>query len=102
MHASRLVAFIDFPEEKALVVREPNVQDRRIYSLRLTDAGEERLRAIGEVARARNEAICFGLDPPEPTLLDCCGELQPATHSPGVSLRATRIWRSPEVNCINL
>jgi len=52
MHASKLVAVIDALEEKALAVREANAQDRRIYSLRLTDAGEEKLRAIGEVARA--------------------------------------------------
>jgi DNA-binding MarR family transcriptional regulator len=65
MHASRLVAVIDALEERALVIREANAQDRRIYSLRLTDAGEESLRGIGEVARAHNEAICFGLDPAE-------------------------------------
>ena len=65
MHASKLVAVIDALEESALAVREANPQDRRIYSLRLTDAGEEKLRAIGEAARAHNEAICFGLNPEE-------------------------------------
>ena len=86
MHASRLVAFIDFPEEKALVVREPNVQDRRIYSLRLTDAGEERLRAVGEVARAHNEAICFGLGPEERAALAGLLQRIAARHelTPGV------------------
>jgi DNA-binding MarR family transcriptional regulator len=69
MHASRLVAVIDTMEERALVVREANAQDRRIYSLRLTGPGEELLRAIGEVARAHNEAICFGLDPTERVVL---------------------------------
>lgn len=62
MHASRLVAVIDALEERGLVVREANSQDRRIYSLRLTSAGEEMLRAISEVARSHNEAICVGLD----------------------------------------
>jgi DNA-binding MarR family transcriptional regulator len=65
MHASRLVAVIDALEERSLVAREANAQDRRVYSLRLTVAGEEMLRAIGEVARAHNEAICFGLNPAE-------------------------------------
>jgi DNA-binding MarR family transcriptional regulator len=65
MHASRLVAVMDALEERGLVVREPNARDRRIYSLQLTDAGGEMLRAIGEAARAHNEAICFGLDTAE-------------------------------------
>jgi DNA-binding MarR family transcriptional regulator len=86
MHASSLVAVIDSLEERALVVRAPNVQDRRIYSLRLTDAGEERLRAIGEVARAHNEAICFGLDPAERAALAGLLQRSAARHelAPGV------------------
>ena len=65
MHASRLVAVIDALEERGLVVREANAQDRRIYSLRLTDAGGEMMRALGDVARAHNDAICSGLDTAE-------------------------------------
>jgi DNA-binding MarR family transcriptional regulator len=86
MHASRLVAMIDSLEERALVVREPNAQDRRIYSLRLTNAGEERLRAIGEVARDHNEAICFGLDPAERATLAGLLQRIAARHelTPGV------------------
>jgi len=87
MHASRLVAVIDALKERGLVIREPNAQDRRIYSLRLTDAGEQMLRAIGEVARAHNEAICFGLEPAERAelagLLQRIGaryELMPGVH----------------------
>src|SRR6266851_4038598 len=86
MHASKLVAVIDALEEKALAVREANAQDRRIYSLRLTDAGEEKLRAIGEVARAHNEAICFGLDPAERAALSRLLQRIAARHelTPGV------------------
>jgi DNA-binding MarR family transcriptional regulator len=86
MHASKLVAVIDALEEKALAVREANAQDRRIYSLRLTDAGEEKLRAIGEVARAHNEAICFGLDPAERAALSGLLQRIAARHelTPGV------------------
>jgi hypothetical protein len=64
----------------------------KVTSLRLTDAGEEVLRAIGDVARAHNEAICFGwilrsaLHP-----LDSCNELRPAANSRRASIRATRI-----------
>ena len=92
MHASRLVAVIDALEERALVVREANAQDRLIYSLQLTDAGEEMLRAIGEVARAHNEAIASGwILRSALHWLDCCNELRPATNSRRASIRATRI-----------
>lgn len=86
MHASKLVAVIDALEESALVVREVNAQDRRIYSLGLTDAGQEKLRAIGEVARAHNEAICFGLDPAERAALAGLLQRIAARHelTPGV------------------
>jgi hypothetical protein len=62
------------------------------------------LRAIDEVARAHNEAICFGLDPAEPLhWLDCCNELRPDTNSRRVFIRAYKDFaRSPEVSCINL
>ena len=62
MHASRLVAVIDELEKRGLVARETNPTDRRVYSLRLTPAGNEALAAIGVVARAHNEALCTGLD----------------------------------------
>ena len=65
MHASRLVAVIDALETRGLVVRESNINDRRIYSLRLTDAGGELLRQIGQLARSHNENICSGLDDTE-------------------------------------
>jgi hypothetical protein len=56
LHARRLVAVID-----ALLDR-------------LTSGDGEMLRAIGEVARAHNEAICFGLDTAESAQL--AGPLQ--------------------------
>jgi DNA-binding MarR family transcriptional regulator len=65
MHASRLVAVIDALERRGLVARETNAEDRRIYSLRLTEAGREALAAIGRVARAHEEAMCEGLSGPE-------------------------------------
>jgi len=65
MHASRLVAVIDALEERQLVARETNTQDRRIYSLRLTGAGHEILGAIARVARAHEDAMCAGLSDAE-------------------------------------
>jgi DNA-binding MarR family transcriptional regulator len=69
MHASRLVAVIDALEERGLVMRETNADDRRIYSLRLTTAGREVLAAIGRVARAHEAAMCDGLSEVERTQL---------------------------------
>jgi DNA-binding MarR family transcriptional regulator len=58
---SRLVAVIDELETRGLVLREANATDRRLYSLRLTDSGDEILRSIGQIARSHNELMCSGL-----------------------------------------
>jgi len=65
MHASRLVAVIDALEKRGLVTRAANPQDRRLYSLHLSQAGREILHEIGQVARAHDEAMCAGLDAAE-------------------------------------
>lgn len=65
MHASRLVAVIDVLEERGLVARAVNSEDRRIYSLHLTEGGKEALRAIARVARAHEDALCTGLSETE-------------------------------------
>jgi DNA-binding MarR family transcriptional regulator len=64
-HASRLVGMIDTLEKRGLVVREPNPEDRRLYSLRLTEAGEAMLGEIGKVAQAHNREVCAGLEEDE-------------------------------------
>lgn len=99
MHASRLVAVIDALEERGLVAREPNPEDRRVYRLRLTDAGNEALAAIGKVARAHNEWICEGFTSAEreqlAAMLEKLAErqgLQPGIH-PG--------YRNLRENCAN-
>lgn len=69
MHASRLVGVIDALEQRLLVVREPNPEDRRLYSLRLTEAGALTLREIGQAARAHNEAVTAPLTDEERTQL---------------------------------
>jgi DNA-binding MarR family transcriptional regulator len=61
MHASRLVAIIDALETRELLRRVTNPDDRRLYSLQLTDLGREALRAIGRVAREHDDAVCAGL-----------------------------------------
>ncbi len=69
MHASRLVAVIDALESRELVRRVGNPDDRRLYSLQLTDSGREALRAIGRVAREHDDAVCAGLSLAERTQL---------------------------------
>lgn len=61
MHASRLVAILDALESRKLIAREPNPEDRRLYSLNLTARGTEMLAEIGQIARTHNELMCSGL-----------------------------------------
>lgn len=60
---SRLVALVDGLDERGLVERRRNPDDRRLHALHLTAAGDALLARIGEVARAHDDAMCAGLDP---------------------------------------
>ncbi len=86
MHASRLVAVIDALEKAGLVVREPNENDRRLYSLRLTDPGNEMLRTLGQLARTHNEIMCAGLNEAERAQLMALLQRVAAQHDliPGI------------------
>jgi DNA-binding MarR family transcriptional regulator len=86
MHASRLVALIDRLEKRGLVVREANAEDRRVYSLRLTETGADMLRRIGLAARSHDEKISAGLDAEERALLNSLLRRIAAEHGlvPGV------------------
>ncbi|HZQ44435.1 MAG TPA: MarR family transcriptional regulator [Acidobacteriaceae bacterium] len=61
MHASRLVAIIDILESRKLLARTQNPEDRRLYSLHLTERGTETLAEIGNIARTHNDLMCSGL-----------------------------------------
>jgi len=65
MHPSRLVALIDALEERGLVVREAHATDRRLYSLRLTEKGQEVLQSMMDLAREHNKIMCAGLSAEE-------------------------------------
>jgi DNA-binding MarR family transcriptional regulator len=65
MHASRLVAMIDTLEERGLVARTANVNDRRVYSLQLTDAGRDAWAAIGRLSQVHEDVMCAGLSETE-------------------------------------
>src|ERR1700745_2621071 len=51
MHAPRLVALIDDLEDRGLVARERDPDDRRNYAISLTDEGRRALAELAGVAR---------------------------------------------------
>jgi DNA-binding MarR family transcriptional regulator len=59
---SRLVALVDGLDERGLLERRRNPDDRRLHALHLTDAGQAVLRRIAEVARAHDDDVCRALD----------------------------------------
>ena len=61
IHPSRLVALLDELERKGLVERKSNPDDRRQYSLHLTEKGTKTLEEIGHVAQQHQEALCAAL-----------------------------------------
>lgn len=70
MHASRLVSVVDELETLGLVVREANPEDRRIYSLQITDSGREKLAEIGKISAQHNTALCAALNAEESATLE--------------------------------
>jgi DNA-binding MarR family transcriptional regulator len=65
MHASRLVGVVDEMESLGLVVRQGNTEDRRTYSLQITDKGRETLQEVAKVSRQHNDALCAALNAEE-------------------------------------
>jgi len=61
IHPSRLVAIVDALEERRLVERQPNTDDRRQYALHLTQKGQGMLTEIGRVGREHLESLCAAL-----------------------------------------
>lgn len=62
---SRLVALVDELEERGLVERRDDPDDRRSHALHLSAAGKKALEAIAEVGKAHNEALCAALNAKE-------------------------------------
>jgi DNA-binding MarR family transcriptional regulator len=64
--ASRLVLLVDGLEERGLIERRRNRDDRRNYALHLTEAGAQFMRQeIAPVGAAHEDEICSGLEPDE-------------------------------------
>ena len=69
IHPSRLVAILDTLEKRELVERKLNPQDRRLYSLYLTEAGVLTLERIGQVAREHQDAFLSSVSGEERRIL---------------------------------
>ncbi len=82
MVPSRLVAVLDDLESRGLMERRDNPDDRRRYSLYLTDKGRSTLQAIGRIAREHQEALLAALSPDEQQLL--AGFLQRVADQQGL------------------
>lgn len=65
LHPSRMVALVDELEGKGLLERRANPDDRRVYALFLTPAGERALRDIARVNGEHLDALCAALDASE-------------------------------------
>lgn len=66
---SRLVALVDGLDERGLLERRRNPDDRRLHALHLTDAGRELLGRIGQVAREHDADVCAPLGADEREVL---------------------------------
>ena len=100
IHPSRLVALLDNLEKRGFVERRPNPEDRRLYSLHLTDGGAGALERIGKVAREHQDALLSALSAEERktlgTLLLRVAEQQgltPGVH-PGYQQMGTEVPRA--------
>ncbi|RDI50589.1 MarR family winged helix-turn-helix transcriptional regulator [Nocardia mexicana] len=86
MPPSRFVPFADELEERGLIERRRNPDDRRLHALHLTDAGRAKLGQLAGAARQNDDRLCRGLSSDERdqlfALLDRIAEEQGLT--PGV------------------
>ncbi|WP_225102800.1 MarR family winged helix-turn-helix transcriptional regulator [Streptomyces sp. CoH27] len=65
MPPSRFVPFADKLEERGLIERRRNTEDRRLYALHLTDQGRALLADLRQVARTHEQELCAPLSPEE-------------------------------------
>lgn len=94
MPPSRFVPFADKLEERGLIERRKNPDDRRVYAVHLTDAGTKLLAELREVGAAHEQSVCECLSPDEHrqlvTLLRRIADhqgIKPGTHPGYRSLR---------------
>jgi len=84
MVPSRLVDFVDEMEERGLVERREDANDRRRYALHLTEKGRSTLEVIGHIAREHSQALLAALSAEErlqlANLLQRIADQQGLTH----------------------
>ena len=66
---SRVVAFVDDLEQRGYVERRRNAQDRRLYALHLTKAGQQLFGELGKIGKAHEDEIVEGLTASQRTSL---------------------------------
>jgi DNA-binding MarR family transcriptional regulator len=62
---SRLVLMVDALEQRGLIERRRNPDDRRHHALHLTDDGNRFMGQLAKVGAAHEDAICAALNPAE-------------------------------------
>jgi len=65
MVASRLVVLVDEMEERGLIERQENPQDRRRYALHVTQKGRSALEAIRRISREHSQALLAAISEDE-------------------------------------
>ena len=78
--ASRLVALVDDLEDRSLVERRRNADDRRNYELHLTAVGEKALRRLSETATEHEAAVTAALTASERSTLNALLEKLADAH----------------------
>jgi DNA-binding MarR family transcriptional regulator len=98
MHPPRLVALIDELEERGLVARERDPEDRRNYAISLTEQGRGKLAELARVAREHELAITAALEPDERARLAATLRLlaEEQNLAPGVHPGFRRLGRRGE------
>jgi DNA-binding MarR family transcriptional regulator len=61
MFPSRFVALLDELQDRGLVERRENANDRRTYILQVTQRGKQVLQSVGKLARDHQEALLAAL-----------------------------------------
>jgi DNA-binding MarR family transcriptional regulator len=101
MFPSRMVLVLDEMGRLGLVERRPSAKDRRTYALHLTAGGQDKLEAIGRIAREHQEALCAALNPGErETLASLLSRIAEQQHlTAGVHPGYRKLGRGNEGSC---
>lgn len=91
--ATRLVALVDGLEQRGVIERRRNPDDRRLHAIYLTEAGGRLMGEIGQVAVAHGRDLTEALDTDEVALLH--GLLSRIAEQQGLSAGVHPGYRAP-------